>query len=99
MAISCPKCGEGILKKGQKMVYCTEYKPKKNEKGKWVNEGECDFHIAYKQKLLKRALKQDEIKKIVAGEVIEIDSARVSLDVNNPFFIKIEFLNKEDEDL
>lgn len=99
MAIECPKCGNGTLKKGAKMVYCTNYKPKKNDKGEWINDGSCDFHITYKQKILKRALKPEEIKRLIGGEVVEIDGALVSLDVNNPFFVKIEFKSKEDEDL
>jgi len=96
MALQCPKCGNGTLKKGQKMVYCSEYKPKK-EGDKWVNEGSCEFRITYKQKILKRALRPDEIKKIVEGEVVEVEGAKLSLDLSNQFFLKVKFGEKEED--
>ncbi len=99
MAIKCPKCGEGTLKKGEKMVYCSDYKPRKNG-NEWVNEGSCDFRIMFRQKILKRSIKPEEIKKIVQGEAVQIDNATVSLDLNNPFYLRVEFGEKqEDPDL
>jgi len=98
MAMTCPKCGKGTLKKGEKMVYCTEYKPHKNENGEWVNEGTCEFRIMYKNKVWGEDLTSADIKELVQGNVIvNARGDTMKLDLDSEFFTKIE--KKEDEDL
>jgi len=100
MATKCPKCGKGTLKKGEKMVYCSEYKPKK-EGNTWTNEGSCDFRIMYSNKAWGTALTPSDIKKLVSGEALRNRRGDVmTLDLQTSFFTKIEFAPKtEDEDL
>jgi hypothetical protein len=100
MATTCPKCGKGTLKKGEKMVYCSEYKPKKSG-NEWVNEGTCDFRIMYRNSAWKQDLTPGEIKKLVDGEtLVNKRGDRMVLDLNSPYYTKIEFAPKEeDEDL
>ncbi|WP_128992089.1 hypothetical protein [Arcobacter sp. CECT 8986] len=98
MAITCPNCKKGTLKKGEKMVYCSEYKPTKNG-DKWTNEGSCDFRIMFDQsKIFGKNLTPADIKNIVDGGTIENGQKKLSLDLDNKdFFVKIE--KEEDEDL
>jgi len=100
MATTCPKCGKGTLKKGEKMVYCSEYKPKKDG-NEWRNEGTCDFRIMYANKAWGSALSPGDIKKLVSGETLtNTRGDKMTLDLENEFFTKIEFAPKpEDEDL
>lgn len=100
MATMCPKCGSGTLKKGEKMVYCTDYKPVKNS-GVWSNEGSCDFHITYQNKAWGQPLSPGDIKKLVEGETLTSKRGhKMTLDLSNDFFTKIDFAEKgEDEDL
>lgn len=98
MATMCPKCKTASLKKGDKMVYCSEYKPKKvNEI--WENEGTCDFRIMYAQsKSFGREITPVEIRDIVEGATLTNGAKKISLDLTNKdFFVKIE--KDEDEDL
>jgi len=101
MATTCPKCNKGVLKKGEKMVYCSEYKPAKNDDGSWRNDGTCDFKITYGNKAFGRNLTPSDIKKLVDGEVLTNKKGdKLSLDLKNEYFTKIEFAPKtEDEDL
>ena len=97
MATMCPKCGKGTLKKGGKMVYCSEYKP--NKKGnEWVNEGSCEFRIMYKNKIWGKDLTPQDIKTLVdGGELVNDRGDKMKLDLSSEFFTKIE--KQEDEDL
>lgn len=98
MAITCPACEKGILKKGEKMVYCSDYKPTKDG-NKWINQGSCDFRIMFDQsKVFGRNLTPEDIKNIVEGGTVENGQKKLSLDLSNKdFFVKIE--KEEDEDL
>jgi len=100
MATLCPKCKKGTLKKGEKMVYCTEYKPKKSGND-FVNEGTCDFHIAFKNSAWGKAITPQEIKQIVEGtKVTNQKGDTLELDLDSKFFTKITYAPKqEDEDL
>jgi hypothetical protein len=100
MATVCPKCKTGTLKKGEKMVYCSEYKPKKDG-NEWKNEGTCDFRIMYKNKAWGSDLAPGDIKKLVDGGTLENKKGdKMTLDLDNEFFTRIEFAPKpEDEDL
>lgn len=101
MATQCPKCQKGNLKlKKEKMVYCENYKPKKNEDGSWVNEGTCDFRILLDTKMYKIDAKQ--AKELIENKEIEIttkkgDKARLILDLENEFNCRLEFEKEEDE--
>jgi hypothetical protein len=98
MAVQCPKCKNGNLKINEKMVYCENYKPKKNEQGEWINEGTCDFRILLHNKIWGN-ISRDEIKELVSkGEVISKNGKmKMILDLENPYFTRIEFIEKEDE--
>ncbi len=100
MATICPKCNKGTLKKGEKMVYCSEYKPKKDEKGNWTNEGSCDFKITFANKVFGN-IDAKQIKELVDGKTITNKKGdSMVLDLEREFFTKIEFAPKvEDEDL
>lgn len=99
MATICPLCRSGILKKGEKMVYCNNYKPKKDGSD-WYNQGNCDFHIPYANKAFKRSLSDDDIKILLGGGKIKnkIGDTMV-LDLDSEYYTRIEFAKKvEDED-
>jgi len=100
MATVCPKCKKGTLKKGEKMVYCSGYKPKK-EGNAWKNEGTCGFRIMYSNKVWGSALSPVDIKKMVDGETLTNQKGdKMILDLTTDYFTKIEFAPKtEDEDL
>ena len=97
----CPKCEKGTLKKGEKMVYCSENKPVKMEDGSWGNEGTCDFRITYANKAFGRSLTPGDIKSLTEGKTLEnAKGDKMTLDLESPYFTKIEFAPKtEDEDL
>ena len=97
MATMCPKCKNGTLKKGDKMVYCSNYKPTKKGDS-WVNEGSCDFKIMYKNKIWGEDLTPADIKKLVdGGELVNKRGDKMKLDLGNEYFTVIEKV--EDEDL
>ena len=98
MATMCPKCGKGTLKKGEKMVYCSEYKPIKKG-NEWVNEGSCEFRIMYKNVVWGEDLTPGDIKKMVeGGELTNKRGDKMKLDLSNSnYFTKIKKV--EDEDL
>jgi len=100
MATTCPKCKNGVLKKGDKMVYCSEYQPKK-EGETWINQGKCEFKIYFSQKIFSQNIDAKEIKTIVNGGVLQNKKKdKMRLDLTSKFFTKIEFAEKvEDEDL
>ncbi len=101
MAITCPKCGKGTLKKSEKMVRCSENKPVKMEDGSWGNEGTCDFRIAYANKAFGRSLTPGDIKSLVEGKTLTNKRGdKMTLDLESEYFTRIEFAPKEeDEDL
>ena len=98
MATLCPKCKIGTLKKGEKMVYCTEYKPKK-EGNDWINEGTCEFRIMLDQsKVFGKNLTPADVKTLVEGKKIVNKNKTLLMDLENKdYFVKIE--KDEDEDL
>jgi hypothetical protein len=100
MATTCPKCEKGTLKKGEKMVYCSEYKPVKNEDGSWKNEGSCDFKIMFANKVF-GAIDAGKIKQLVQGDTLTNKKGdTMVLDLKNDYFTKITFPEKiDDEDL
>lgn len=95
---SCPVCGSK-LKKGDKMVYCENYKPRK-QGNEWYNEGDCDFRITYKNKMFGRDLTDKDIKTLLDGGTIRTKNAELAnLDLEEPSFIHIQFKEKaEDKD-
>ena len=101
MATECPKCKKGILKKGDKMVYCSENKPKKKDDGSWGNEGTCDFRITYTNKVFGKTLTAGDIKKLVDGGILKNSKGdTMTLDLESEYYTKIEFAPKvEDEEL
>ncbi len=101
MATICPLCGKGTLKVGEKMVYCSERIIKRDGKD-FFNDGECDFHIGFKQKIFGRDLTPKDIKALVEGKTIKNkkgDVLRLDLE-NTEFFTSIDFAERpEDKDL
>ncbi len=101
MAVQCPKCKKGNLKvKKDKMVYCENYKPHKNEKGEWINEGSCDFRILLDTKMYN--ITTADVKNLLEKGEIEIktkkgDKAKLILDLNNEYNCRLEFEKEEDE--
>ena len=101
MATQCPKCKNGNLKvKKEKMVYCENYQPKKNESGEWVNEGSCNFRILLDTKMYK--IEPKDVKELIEKCEIEIktkkgDKAKLILDLENEYFCRLEFIKEEDE--
>ncbi len=100
MATNCPKCKNGTLKKGEKMVYCSDYKPRKKENGDWTNEGKCDFRITFANKVF-GSINAKQIKELVDGKTVTNKKGdTIVLDLEKEFFTSIEFAQKEeDEDL
>ena len=100
MATLCPLCGKGTLMKGEKMVYCSNYKPKKEGKD-WYNEGDCEFHIPYKQAVFGRDLTPADIKRLVAGEPVKNKKGdSMILDLDSPYYTHIEWSPRaEDKEL
>ena len=101
MATQCPKCKSANLKlKKEKMVYCENYKPRKDENGTWINEGSCDFRILLETKMYK--IEPAEVKKLIESGEIEIktkkgDKAKLILDLDNEYNCRLEFEKEEDE--
>ena len=97
MATMCPKCSKGTMKKGEKMVYCSEYKPTKNGDN-WVNEGSCEFRILFDQnKVFGKTVEAKDIKSLIEGKTLVNGAKKMVLDLESPFFTKVE--KDEDEDL
>lgn len=99
MATICPVCNTGTLKKGEKMVYCSDYKPKKVGDN-WINEGSCGFKIHYANKAFGN-IDAKQIKLMIEGKTIHNKKGdSMVLDLESEYFTKIEFAPKvEDEDL
>ena len=98
MAVKCPKCQNGNLKKSEKMVYCENYKPKKSDDGKWVNEGSCDFRIMLNNKIFGKLTPQNVKDLVEKGEILSADKKKkLILDLENQYFCRVEFLEQEDE--
>jgi len=98
MAIKCPICENGTIKKTDTQVYCSL--KKWNSKLK-KNEG-CDFHIFFDQKkLYGDILDVADVKKLLNGDVLTSQKNNtIKLDLDSKHFTKIEFAEKEeDEDL
>ena len=101
MAIQCPVCQKGTIKKGEKFAYCSERKTEKRG-DEFIDVG-CRFKIHFDQsKVFGEKLTPQDIKKLLAGEtLISRKGHKMTLDLSNQkFFTKIEFAPKqEDEDL
>jgi len=100
MATTCPKCKKQNLKKGEKMVYCEEYRPKKVGES-WANEGKCDFRINFANRVWGSSLSAGDVKALVDGKKLRNKKGdKMELDLESEYFTKIEFAPKvEDEDL
>lgn len=100
MATICPKCKKENMKKGDSMVYCAGYKPKKVG-DIWNNEGSCDFRINFSNKVWGQAVTPAEIKGLIEGKTINNKKGdSMVMDLTNQYFTKITFAEKEeDEDL
>lgn len=97
MATTCPKCGNGTMKKGEKMVYCSEYKPTKSGDS-WINEGTCEFKIMFEQKkFFGKNLEAKDIKSLLDGGTLVNGQRKMKLDLTSPYFTKVE--KDEDTDL
>ena len=97
MATMCPKCGKGTVKKGEKMVYCSEYKPTKNGDS-WKNEGTCEFRILFDQKtVFGKTIEPKDVKTLIDGGTLTNGARKMKLDLDSQYFTKIE--KDEDEDL
>lgn len=95
----CPVCSTGKLKKGEKMVYCQDYKPRKDG-NEWYNEGSCEFRITYKNKLFGRDLTDRDIKSLLEGKSLKTKNGdTVTLDLDSDNFLHFEWKErKEDKD-
>lgn len=95
---TCPLCGKGILRLKQgAYVYCEHYKPTKEGK-EWVNGGDCDFHVNFKQKAFGRDLTMADMKKLIAGETLKASNGNTMiLNVDNQFFTEITFAEKKQD--
>ncbi len=97
MATMCPKCGKGTVKKGEKMVYCSEYKPTKNGDS-WKNEGICEFRVLFDQKkVFGKTIEPKDVKDLIEGKTLINGAKKLKLDLESPYFTKVE--KDEDEDL
>ena len=101
MAIKCPICGNGTIKKGDKLVYCSERKAEK--RGNTFVDIGCKFKIVLDQKkVFGDVLSVSSIKDLLAEKtIISTKGHKMTLDLSNSdFYTKIEFAEKkEDEDL
>ncbi|OCR87756.1 hypothetical protein CFT12S00416_07990 [Campylobacter fetus subsp. testudinum] len=100
MATVCPLCGKGTLKQSEKMVYCTNYTPKKlgNE---WVNTGQCDFHIAFNFKAFGKILTKEDVRELINGKKIENekgDKASLNINTKDAHYVKIEWKTRENQE-
>lgn len=100
MARQCPVCGKGTLKAGEKMVYCEDYKPKKDGND-WINEGSCDFHIGYKNPAWGNPLTSKDVIALLEGKMLTNKKGdKMTLDLDSEFYTHIEFKEKKpDRDL
>lgn len=96
MAI-CPICSSQ-LKKGENMVFCQNFKPKKIGND-FVNDGTCDFKINLKNKFF-GALSVEDVKNLLAmSKVKNKKGDSIELDLKNKeFYTKITFAEKKVED-
>lgn len=101
----CPKCKKNYLeirtnKKGGKTLCCKDWKPImaiKLDKKSWINSGECEFKIPFKNKLF-GTLTEEGIKSLMKGEKIMNKAGLIlQLDLNNPFFTRIDFPEKTED--
>lgn len=101
MAIQCPVCHKGTIKKGEKFAYCSERKTEKRGND-FIDIG-CRFKIHFDQtKVFGEKLNTQDIKKLLNNEtLVSRKGHKMTLDLTNQdFFTKIEFApKKEDEDL
>jgi hypothetical protein len=88
------------LKKGEKMVYCSNRAVEK--KGNDFVETGCKFKIIYNQsKIFGENISAKDIKKLIEGEtLVSKKGHKMTLDLSNQdFFTKIEYNEVEDDDL
>ncbi len=99
MATMCPKCKEGTLKVGEKMVRCSGYEPEKDAQGVWHNKGNCDFRIPFENKLFGKITKE-QVKELIEGKTIKNKKGdTMVMDLENQYLVKIEFHKVEETDL
>lgn len=99
--MKCPICENGTLKKGEKLVYCSERKLEKV--GTQLVDKGCKFKVIFDQKkVFGSVITPIDVKNLVAGQtLISSKNHKMVLDLaNKDFFTKITFAEKiEDEDL
>jgi len=88
-SLKCPLCGGNIIEK-PKVFMCenAKYDPKtKQMKG-------CKFFIIKQGKFI--TLSEKDLEKLLSGQSIENEVIKITLDLNNPYFIKGEFKKRDD---
>jgi hypothetical protein len=101
MAVNCPICGNGTLKKSDKYVCCSNHSVEKNEDGSFSENG-CGFKIFFDQKkYFGRMITPGDVKTMVeGGEITSPKKHKMRLDLTSNFFTRIEFAPKAElEDL
>lgn len=100
--MKCPLCNEYDLeirenKKGAKTLCCRDWKPGLQDnldKNSWMNFGDCEFRIAFANKIF-GDLSLDDIKSIMSGEQVENENGdTIELDIESKYFTKINFGSK-----
>ena len=93
----CPVCGKKNVKVNpeETMVYCEEYKVTKVD-GEFVNQGDCDFHIPFKQKIWGTSLTKKDMVALIEGKTLKNPKGdKMTLDLDSPYFTHIEFAEKK----
>lgn len=93
----CPLCSEGNLKVNDSMIYCENRKMKPSGRD-FYNEGTCDFHLFFKNKLFGKSLSISDVKRLLKGESIRnAKGDTLTLDLDNDFFTRIDFAEKKED--
>lgn len=107
MAIQCPKCKKGTIKKTKTEtqsigVHCSEKYMVKNDNGEWQNKG-CDFQIFFDQKKFYGiVLKDEDVKAILSNQSVKSKHSEtgkeieIILNLKSKSFLGIK--KAEDED-
>ena len=88
--LKCPLCGGELVEKA-KIFMCENGKYNPNTK---KIEG-CPFFIVKQGKFI--SLDKKDVKELLEGKTIENEKVKLTLDLNNPYFIKAEFKKRDDE--
>ena len=88
--LKCPLCGGELIEKA-KVFMCEN--GKYNLKTKQI-EG-CLFFIIKQSKFI--TLNKEQVKELLDGKSVENEKVKLTLDLQNPYFIKAEFKKRDDE--